>query len=257
VADDGTFEVRVGGPPADANWLPTTPGSRKLFIRQGFDTWEDTPSRLRIERIGLAEPRPVPDAARMIEAVDWAGDFVTGLMHDWPEYPFTHGGVDATRPNVFPGADPDGADVLRGRAAANMYWELAPHEALVIEFPAHAGLWMLTNMGVFFTSMDYLYRPVSYTPGRTVVDADGWVRIVLAHEDPGCHNWMDTQGFGRGNVTYRHMLDGGPVPLRTRVIERAHLFDVLPAGTVMVDGRERAAQLRARHDGIRRRYALL
>ena len=56
------------------------------------------------------------------------------------------------------------ADGKRGRTAANMYWELGPDKALIVEFDAHEGLWMITNMGVYFTSMDFLYRPVSYTP---------------------------------------------------------------------------------------------
>jgi hypothetical protein len=102
----------------------------------------------------------------MADAMGWAGDFVTGLMSDWPEFPFTYGGVDADRPNTFPHVDAAGADAKRGRAAANMYWELGRDEALIVEFDAHDGLWMLTNMGVFFNSMDYLYRPVSYTQSR-------------------------------------------------------------------------------------------
>ena len=89
-----------------------------------------------------------------------------------------------------------------------MHWELGPDDVLIVEFDAHDGLWMLTNMGVFFNSMDYLYRPVSYTPSRTAVDADGRIRLVMAHRDPGVHNWLDTQGFERGNLTYRHMLEG-------------------------------------------------
>jgi hypothetical protein len=84
-------------------------------------------------------------------------------------------------------------DKKRGRAAANMYWEIAPDEALLVEFDSHDGFWMLSNMGVLFNSMDYLYRPVSYTPARTKVDADGKIRLVLSHDDPGYHNWLDTQ----------------------------------------------------------------
>ena len=114
-----------------------------------------------------------------------------------------------------------GSDAKRGRAAANMHWVLSADEALVIEFDAHDGLWMFTNMGVFFNSMDYLYRPVSYTPSRTAVDGDGKVRLVLAHDDPGYHNWIDTQGFERGNVTYRHMLEGEPAELHTRLSSSA------------------------------------
>lgn len=251
---DGTFEIYVGGPRREPNWLPTTPESRKLFIRQGFDRWDERPARMRIARVDMAEPRPVPTSVDMVTAIEWAGDFLSGMMSDWPEFPFTHGGVDAEHPNRFPDVTATGADAKRGRAAANMHWRLASDDALIVEFDAHDGLWMLTNMGPFFTSMDYLYRPVSYTPSRTAVDSDNTVRLVLSHDDPGYHNWLDTQGFERGNLTYRHMLDGHPVPLRTRVVKRVRLGDALPADTAMVTPAERTAQMWARFDGIRQRY---
>jgi hypothetical protein len=254
VGSDGRFEVYIGGPQRGPNWLPTTPGSRKLFIRQGFDRWDERPARLSIERTDMDSPRPVPTPATMVEALGWAGDFVTGLMSDWPEFPFTYGGVDAQAPNRFPSVEATGADEKRGRAAANMYWELASDEALIIEFEAHQGLWMLTNMGVFFTSMDFLYRPVSYTPSRTAVDADGKVRMILAHDDPGYQNWMDTQGFERGNVTYRHMLEGEPVELRTRLVKRTELAAALPVGAATATAEQRVAQMWLRFNGIRQRY---
>ncbi|MBI5341212.1 MAG: DUF1214 domain-containing protein [Mycolicibacterium rufum] len=254
---DGRFEVFVGGPRQAPNWLPTTAGSRKLFIRQGFDSWDDRPATLRIERVDMEAPRPLPTAETMVAAIAWAGDFITGVMSDWPEYPFTHGGVDADRPNQFPVVGAGADDMKRGRAAANMHWSLAADEALVIEFDAHEGLWMLTNMGVFFNSMDFLYRPVSYTPSRTKVDGDGKVRLILTHDDPGYHNWLDTQGFERGNLTYRHMLTGQPAVIRTRLVNRRELPEVLPADTATVTERERMEQMWARFTAIRTRYALL
>ena len=96
------FELYIGGPERGPNWLPTTPGSRKLFIRQGFDRWDELPAQMRIERIDMASPKPLPTPEAMIKAMGWAGDFVTGLMSDWPEFPFTYGGVDANTPNAFP-----------------------------------------------------------------------------------------------------------------------------------------------------------
>jgi hypothetical protein len=253
-AADGGFEVYVGGSQRETNWLPTTPGSRKLFIRQGFDHWWERPAQLRIERIDMTEPRPLPTPAEMVEAIEWAGDFLTGMMADWPEYPLAYGGVDADHPNQFPDMTATGDDAKRGRAAVNMHWRLAPDEALIVEFDAHDGLWMLTNMGAFFTSMDYLYRPVSYTPSRTAVDSDGRVRLVLAHDDPGYQNWLDTQGFERGNLTYRHMLEGEPATLRTRLVKRTDLADALPPGTATVTPADRIAQMWARFRGIRQRH---
>ena len=75
---DGSFELYLGGPRRGPNWLPTTPGSRKLFIRQGFDRWNETArapvassasawtSRARCRR-----PKTI------VGAIDWAGRFVT------------------------------------------------------------------------------------------------------------------------------------------------------------------------------------
>lgn len=251
---DGSFELYVGGLERGPNWLPTTPGSRKLFLRQGFDRFDERPARMHIERVDMAAPKPLPTPETMITALDWAGGFITGVMNDWPEFPFSYGGVDAERPNRFPALSSTDADAKRGRAAVNMYWRLAPDEALIVEFDAHDGLWMLTNMGVFFNSMDFLYRPVSYTPSRAAVDTDGKVRIVMAHDDPGYHNWMDTQGFERGNLTYRHMLEGRPAVLGTRLVKRAELADALPPESATVTPAERVAQMWERFNGIRQRY---
>jgi len=251
---DGAFELYVGRSRRKPNWLPTTAGSRKLFIRQGFDRWDEQPARLQIERVDMTSPKPLPTPQSMIEAIDWAAEFLTGVMSDWPEFPFTYGGVDGRTPNHFPAVDSTGPDQKRGRAAVNMHWQLAPDEALVIEFEAHDGLWMFTNMGVFFNSMDYLYRPVSYTPSRTAVDNDGKVRLILAHQDPGYHNWLDTQGFERGNVTYRHMLAGEPAALHVELVKHCRLAGVLPPETRTVTEAERAEALWARFHGIRRRY---
>ncbi|MBV9953305.1 MAG: hypothetical protein JO291_15230, partial [Acidimicrobiia bacterium] len=60
---DGSFVLYVGGPERGPNWLPTTPGSRKLFLRQGFDRWDEESAQFRIERVDLREPRPLPTPA--------------------------------------------------------------------------------------------------------------------------------------------------------------------------------------------------
>lgn len=253
---DGSFELFIGGPQRGPNWLPTTPGTRKLFIRQGFDRWDEIPAKMRIERTDMTTPKPLPTPAAMISAMDWAANFLTGVMRDWPDWMFAHGGVDEHNPNNFPPEADTADDKKRGRAATNMHWQIAEDEALIVEFPAHEGLWMLTNMGVFCNSMDYLYRPVSYTPSRTAVDDDGRIRMILCHDDPSFHNWIDTQGFTRGNLTYRHMLAGRPAPLATRLVKRAALAEELPATSTLVTPEQRSAQLWARFNGIRQRYGL-
>ena len=258
---DGSFELYIGGPRRGPNWLPTTPGSRKLFIRQGFDRWDEQPAQFRIERVDMTEPRPLPTPESLVSAMNWAERFIGGLMNDWPEHPY-HYSPASTNPahaNVFPQSDPagdGGADRRRGRAVANMCWRLAADEALIVEFDSHDGFWMMANMGSFFNSMDYLYRPVSYTTSRTKVDRDGKVRLILSHDDPGYHNWLDTQGFELGNMTFRNLLNDATTIIHTRLVKRSGLAEALPGDTVKISQEERQAQMRARFNGIQRRYCL-
>ena len=65
ITDSGTggqFELYIGGRERPGNWLPTTPDSRKLFIRQGFDRWDEQPAQIRIERVDMSAPKPLPTA---------------------------------------------------------------------------------------------------------------------------------------------------------------------------------------------------
>lgn len=259
-AADGSFELWLGGEPRAANWLPTTPETRKLFIRQGFDGWDEAPARLSIERVGMDTPRPLPTPATLIEAMDWAGDFLAGMMRDWPDHPYRYSGgvVDPLCLNRFPPerAATSADDARRGRLAAHLCWALAPDEALIVEFDAHDGFWMVSLGGAFMNSLDYLYRPVSFTPARTRVDRDGKVRLVLAHADPGYHNWLDTQGFAAGNLTYRNLMSTAGATFDTRVLKHSDLAAALPADSARVTPAERLAQLHVRFDAIRRRYGL-
>jgi hypothetical protein len=256
---DGSFELFIGGEERPANWLPLTPGSRKLFIREAFDAWGETPTAMTIERIGMAKPRPLPGPTRMTEAMDWAGRFVTGLMEQWPEHAWmTSGGVvDPAQANRFPGASADSADdATRGRMAAHMVWRLEPDEALVVEMAAHEGFWIFGMGGAFMGSMDFLHREASYTPARTAVDGDGMVRLVLAHRDPGIANWLDTQRFAAGNLTYRNLMSQTSAPIRTRLVKHADLPQTLPPGTAMVTPEQRSARLLERYRAVKLRFGI-
>lgn len=256
---DGHFELFIGGPQRAANWLPLTPGSRKLFIREGFDAWSETSTPLTIERIGMDRPRPLPAPAGMGAAMDWAADFLLGAMRDWPEWSWANSGgvVDPAQPNRFPGAAADSPDdAKRGRLAAHMVWQLAPDEALIVEMDMHDGFWIFGMGGAFAGSLDYLHRPVSYTPARTRVDDDGVVRLVLAHDDPGVHNWLDTQGFAAGNLTYRNLLSQNPATFRTRLVQRAELVAALPPDTAMVSPDQRRLQMLERYRSVKGRYGI-
>jgi hypothetical protein len=97
---------------------------------------------------------------------------------------------------------------------------------------------------------------VSYTPARTVVDDDDVVRFVIAHTDPGVHNWLDTQGFSDGNLTYRNLLSRNAATFRTQLVRHSEIRDILPPDTCEVDATERAQQLLDRYRSVKLRYGI-
>jgi hypothetical protein len=257
----GNFVLYIGGPKRGPNWVPTTPGSRKLFLRQGFDRWDEEAAEFRIERIDMNEPRPIPTHETIMEAVSWAGNYMVGAMKDWPDFQFkVKSGVEEEDINHFPAvylkAGAETRDVRRGRSLETMRWRLAKDEAMIIEFESYDGLWMFTNMGIFWNSMDFLYRPVSYTPSRATTDGDGKVRLIMTHADPGYHNWLDTQAFEEGYLTFRNVMSRIFPTIETKVVKVADLAKHLPADSKKVTAEERAHQLHQRFDSIRRRYRI-
>ena len=172
---------------------------------------------MRIERVDMASPKPLPTPETMVEAMDWAGD----LRHR-PDVRLARIPLHLRRrrrPSTrtpFRAVGATDADAKRGRAAANMYWELAPDEALIVEFDAHDGLWMLTNMGVFLQQHGLPLPPGELHAEPHEADGDGKCGSLWRTMTPAFHNWLDTQGFERGNLTYRHMLEGEPAVLNTR-----------------------------------------
>jgi uncharacterized protein (DUF779 family) len=208
----------------------------------------------------MDSPRPMASPEQMVAAMGWAGDFVTGFMRDWPEHSWaTSGGVcDPDQPNLFP-ADKSANtadDAKRGRMAANLIWKLASDEALIVEMDMHDGFWLFGMGGPFVQSFDFLYRSTSFSPARTRVDSDNVVRLVIAHDDPGVHNWLDTQGFSEGNLGYRNLMSQNPASFRTRLVKRSDLLAALPKDTALVTQDERVAQLLERYHAVKLRFGI-
>jgi hypothetical protein len=201
----------------------------------------------------------------MIEAMDWAGSFLTTMMRDNPDWAFEF--AEDMNPNLlnqFPTGRRNASnpvynvakDRMRGRSIYAMCWKLAPDEAMIIEWDANDLFWMITNMGPYMTSMDYLYRPVSYTPSRTRIDSDGKIRLVMAHHDPGFHNWLDTSGFEQGIAVNRNQATDRVTEFRTRVVKCAELDGIMPQDSARVTPEKRSEMMRARFHAILRRYML-
>ena len=104
-----------------------------------------------------------------------------------------------------------------GLAAADAHYSMAPFllgpdEAMIItgRWPqcrfANVCLW-----NRFQQTFDYQTRTVSLNRSQTRLDADGGFTMVLAHQDPGLPNWLDTEGNPFGLVFWRFFLVEGEV----------------------------------------------
>ena len=104
-------------------------------------------------------------------------------------------------------------------------WFLKPDEALVMRgrWPecrfANVVLW-----NQLMQTLDYRFRRVSFNRKQTTLEEDGSFKIVLAHQDPGVPNWLDTEGRMLGLIFWRFQLAEGPIePVTTEVVKLADL----------------------------------
>jgi len=80
------------------------------------------------------------------------------------------------------------------------YFDLRDEQALVIEIPPLAcDYWgvQLTNHWLEPMAASHLNHVTA------AKDDDGVARIVIAPRDPGCPNWLSTEGRSRGAIFHR------------------------------------------------------
>ncbi len=102
---------------------------------------------------------------------------------------------------------------------------LAPDEALVITMRwPECRFGNVTLWTRFLQTYDYAHRPCGRNRANTTLEPDGSFRIVIAHEDPGVPNWLDTEGRPSGSVFWRFFLPEGDI--ETPQAEVVKLADV-------------------------------
>jgi hypothetical protein len=234
IADDGSFEIFLGGDPRDRNWLALPEHASRITTRHYFEL-ADSAARppapelgLNIEVLGDVAPIPAPDDASVATAIRRITTFVAerslgmGPPAGRPPVDFV-----SREPNVFPAPIKPGTFALSAADAAYSMapYVLGPHEALVI-----TGRWpdcRFANVCLWNRQMqtyDYVSRQVSRNRAQTTLEADGSFRMVIAHEDPGVPNWLDTEGRPFGMVFWRFFLPEGDIEsLTAEVVQVADL----------------------------------
>jgi hypothetical protein len=261
VAADGSFEVIMSHErPAGVrgNWWHLDPRADYILVRQrSYDWGRERDARLAIERIDCPnlKPRLTPEeiTAKIQELL--AG-FAPRLTTMWLHFQNAMRSRDVV--NRFEFADFGSIGAVRIQHYWQCIFELEPGEALILEteLPARCRYWNVQLNDPLFNAVEYVYRQSSLNGHQAHIDADGRFRAVLALEDPGVANWLDSGGYTRGTVMGRwYGADSQPLPTMTRV-SVSDLHQHLPAGTLQVSAQERERRLRARARGaqLRRRW---
>jgi hypothetical protein len=223
---DGRFEVILSQREHPGNWLRLEPDTASLTIRQTFlRKGRDRPAELRIERINAAPDAPPVLTADVFERVLAAcvshARIMTRIGAEWAER-------NAARPNVFWDAQQDDT---RKFMDPQIQWQMAylklqPDEALVVEFtPPSCDYWMIALHNHWTETLDYRYHTVALNCATARAAADGSIRCVVAHRDPGAPNWLDLAGHVNAVLGIRWVgahIEGKVVPI-TRVVK----FDAL------------------------------
>ncbi len=215
----GNYAIRLGGAAADRNWLAVPEGGGRITTRHYFE-WPTSSSAsqslhipLTIEAVPAAGPKPRWDDDSVAAALRRVTTHVQGkTTHNPP--PNVRPAFVSQVPNDFPPPVVPGNLALSAFDAAYSMapYHIGPDEALVItgRWPecrfANVCLW--NRWGQMY---DYVNRPVSRNRANTTLEADGSFRMILAHQDPGLPNWIDTEGRPSGSVFWRYFLPVGDI----------------------------------------------
>lgn len=226
---DGRFEILLSSrQPATGNWLPMTPETNLLLIRQTFhDRDSEQPAQLEIQRIGTPiTPRPLDPttfASRLMAAAQYT-DQTVKLFADWAAL------FKREHCNTLPLGDQSMYQASGGDPNIlyyHGYWELADDEAMLIEASLpECEFWNFQINNYWMESLDYHCHRIHLNCRGAQLNEDGTVTIVVAHRDPGHANWLTTAGHYLGTSLFRLIGAGTSMAtIETRVIKFTEVAD--------------------------------
>ena len=261
---DGRFEVVFGPGPipdglADASWFEVPPERCTLVIRQFFSDWaSEIPADLHLEFLD-----PEPGTSRMtsesmLRYLATAADEVLDMTAFWADFGSAH--LSRKEVNSFEHIQAaQGTNLNLGGSVDQGYgqawYRIADDQVLLLEVEIPDCVYWGIQLGdVWYQSLDWWDHQSSLNGHQALVSSDGVLRAVIAHQDPGTANWLDTTGSTQGCITYRwNQADRQPVPTCT-LIPAASLDKYLDDWWPPITREQRALVLRDRRRAALRRF---
>ena len=253
---DGSFTISIDSGPANgrANHLQTSSQAKVLLIRNTFSDWGvQNPQAASIRRIdGPSSPAPNEQqiTVRAVELIE-AG---TQTLLGWE----TKGFASKAAPNTI--ATP----FARGGGwgfAANGNFRVGSDEALVVTLDSAGARYVGFDLtDPWLVSRDHIGGTGSLNNHQVQANADGTFTYLVAPEDPGFANWVDTGGLHEGKLLIRWQVlpasakaDGAV--REVKLVKVADLKASLPVGFKVVSPVQRQALRAARAKDYAHRYA--
>ena len=257
LAADGRFTLTIDATPAQGrrNHIQTRPGADFLMIRDALGDWQaESPNALTVTRLN-PDADPVDDDALAARCARIALDNV------YYTYYCTRSGAGQPPNRIRPPMSAAAFGGMATQAGTKGNLDLAGDRALIVRGNAAGAQFRnLTLTDCYHMSIEYWRRTSSLNMVQMRPDADGDFTFVIAHGDPGVHNWLDTGGltrtiFGQRWQAFRRDSENPEPWMTVREVRFDDLDRELPDGVARIDTAGRQAQLAARAAGFARRFA--
>ncbi|GFG74264.1 hypothetical protein [Mycobacterium botniense] len=191
IAEDGSFEWRL---------RPTSNG--QLVIREVYGDWSQQRGTVAIARLDTAGTAPPPLTRDTIEKrYATAAQQLVQRVKTWLQFPQWFYLNIPVNTMVAPRLTPGG---LATQYSSAGHFDLRPDQALVITVPVTDAPYLGFQLGsMWYISLDYINHQTSLNSSQAQEDPDGKIRIVVADQNPGITNWVETLGHRRGFLQFR------------------------------------------------------
>ncbi len=244
--------------------------------RQLFYDWErEEPIHFDMVQVGAEGSHPPAyGPAQAAAELRRCGELVKNQMKFWNAFWTIPMGSYGHVPGSIPGIAFErnefntvnaASGATGGGMSTNLYAgtiaSLAPDEALIVEnhvpaTPQYVGFQLGNPWG---ESIDYANHLGSLNGHQLEADDDGVIRVVVAHEDPGVPNWLDTTGHLEVFVAPRWAYSETPPKdqwptIAARKVKLNRVREHLPAATRTVSPEERRAAVALRQRHVKKRF---
>lgn len=226
VESDGSFEVVLSKERKGKNWLKIEKDTSLLMVRQTYlDRAQEQPVEMTIEAVGAVGMPGSISPKQLDEGLNTASLFVAGapmLFSKWAKGFQRH-------TNQLPLFDPEISNAAGGDARIFYYhshWKLDENQAMVINVkPPKCDTWNFQLNNYWMESLDYRYFNICINSHTAKINPDGTVTVIVAHENPGNDNWIETAGHNEGTMCWRWYRPEADVPksLDVQVVNTSEL----------------------------------